>query len=111
MKDRLITAVGALAALLTVYGLLVGGRPESPVTRPLSTEAGRNGYLALANWLQDHDVPVRSWRERFDELVGDGSTLSPAGNIMLTTMTHRVGIRLDEHAALNGWIYGKATRC
>lgn len=123
MNDRLITAAGALAALAFLYTLFFGGGGEVPVTRPLSTEGGRNGYLALADWLEGEGVAVVSWRERFDALLADeaptaGSlagppsglpaadqaALAPTGNVLFTTMPHSYGLRQSEIQALRAWI-------
>ena len=60
MKDRLVTLLGALLALATIYALFFQRGGEPPVTKPLSTEAGRNGYLALKSWLEREHVKVVS---------------------------------------------------
>jgi hypothetical protein len=104
MNDRLVTAVGAIAALAFVYFTFVGGGGTPPVTLPLSTEPGRNGYLALADWLREHEVPVVSWRERLDGLLGDDGRLAPAGNILLTTMPPTNGLRDTEIQSLRAWL-------
>ena len=71
VKDRLLTlalAVGALAAFYVVF-VPKPAAPQERVTRPLSTEAGPNGYLGLQRWLAHEGIAVVSLRERFGELV------------------------------------------
>lgn len=104
MNDRLVTAVGAIAALAIIYALFFGASTEVPVTRPLSNEAGRNGYLALSSWLESGDVPVVSWRERFDGLLAADTDLAPTGNVMLTTLPTQYALRESEQQQLIGWI-------
>lgn len=104
MNDRLVTALGAIGALAFVWFVFAGGGGTPPMTLPLSTEGGRNGYLALADWLGEHDVPVVSWRERLDGLLGDDERLPASGNILLTTMPHTNGLRDQETQALRAWI-------
>jgi len=104
MKDRLITALGALLACVFVYGLFFGTNRDVPVTRPVSTEPGRNGYVALADWLRESGIAVVSWQRRFDDLLDDGNGLAESGNVMLTTMPHLFEVRLGEQQTLNGWI-------
>jgi hypothetical protein len=93
VKDRLFT-------------LLLAPKPPPPqerVTRPISTEAGPNGYLALQRWLAQEGIPVVSLRERYGAL----STLAPGvpkGNVLLTTTPHLYPLRGSEGAPLQNWI-------
>jgi hypothetical protein len=103
MKDQLITALGAIVACAILYALLFSSPPERTVTRPISEEPGRNGYLALRDWLSGQEVPVVSWRESFGALADD-EQLSPTGNVMLTTLPHRLRLRLTELPSLREWI-------
>jgi hypothetical protein len=104
MNDRIVTAVGAGAAVLIVYGLVFGSGSAPPVTRPLSNEAGRNGYLALGEWLASADIDVVSFRQRFEQLGDGASGLAATGNVLLTTMPYSYDVRETELQALNGWI-------
>jgi len=103
VKDQLVTAIGAVLACLALYLLMFSSSTERAVTRPISEEPGRNGYLALRDWLDGEDVAVISWRERFDSLLED-EALSATGNVMLTTLPHRQRLRLTEHPPLRAWI-------
>ena len=104
MNDRLITALGALGALAVVWLLFFNSGGEIPVTWPLSNERGRNGYQALAEWLETEGVPVVSWRERFDRLLDEPSGLAPGGNVLLMTMPQRFPLREREQQQIAGWI-------
>jgi hypothetical protein len=105
VKDRLITLALAVGALAAFYVLFVP-RPQPPqerVTRPLSTEAGPNGYLGLQRWLAAAKIPVISLRDRYSSL----STVTPApttGNLLITTAPHVYPLRASESQALQDWI-------
>ena len=82
MKDRLITLSLAMGALAAFY-VLFAPQPQLPqerVTRPLSTEAGPNGYLGLQRWLAGAKIPVISLRDRYSSL----STRCPPGRSLPT---------------------------
>lgn len=104
MKDRMLTVLGALAAGLAVYALAFGSGNEPPVSRPVSTESGRNGYRAVAAWLASEGVAVESFRTRFDESVIADERLPPVGNILITTMPHRYAMRRTEQQVLRAWV-------
>ncbi len=104
MKDRLVTAIGALLLLAVVYGLVFAPAPEVPVTRPVSVEAGRNGYRAIHDWLAGQGVAVASLRERFERLLDDDMPFTARGNILLTTMPYANPLRREEQGALRRWI-------
>jgi hypothetical protein len=104
VRDRLVTALGALGALAIVYALFFQPPGEPPVTRPLSTEPGRNGYLGLRSWLEREGVRVVSLQERYDRLLADDSAFEPDGNVLITTMPHRTPVRVNELSELNYWV-------
>jgi hypothetical protein len=107
MKDRLITAAGALLALMILYAMFFRS-DERPVTRPVSTETGRNGYAAVSRWLESAGVRVVSLRDRYDTLISlDPSEMLDIprrGNLMITTMPHLLPIRAREHENLMAWV-------
>lgn len=105
MKDRLLTLALALGALAAFYVLFAPkpAPPQERVTRPLSTEAGPNGYLGLQRWLVKQGVPVVALRERYGAL----STLvpgAPSGNLLITTAPHIYPLRNSEAQPLQDWI-------
>jgi hypothetical protein len=105
VKDRLITlglAVGALAAFYVV----LAPKPATPrerMTRPISTEAGPNGYLGLQRWLASQGVPVVSLRERYGALAMLVPGV-PTGNLLITTAPHAYPLRGSEAQPLRSWI-------
>jgi len=107
MKDRLITAAGALVALLVLYTLFFQ-REATPVTRPLSAETGRNGYAAISRWLESSGFRVVSLRNRYDALIAlepdDVLDVPTRGNLLITTMPHALPMRSREHDSLKAWI-------
>jgi hypothetical protein len=103
MKDRLVTLLGALLALAIVYALFFQRPGEPPATKPLSVEAGRNGYLGLWNWLAQQGVAVRSLRDRYTQLLED-SSFGDSGNVLVITMPFRTPLRIAEVTPLQSWI-------
>ncbi len=105
MKDRLIT-LGLAAGALAAFYVVLAPKPDAPqerVTRPLSTEAGPNGYLGLQRWLANEGIPVVSLRERYGALA----TLVPGvptGNVLITTAPHVYPLRSSEAEPLRQWI-------
>ena len=101
MKDRLLTLALALGALAAFYVVLAPkpAPPQERVTRPISTEGGPNGYLALQRWLAREGIAVVSLRERYGRLT----TLVPGvptGNLLITTTPHVYPLRGSEAAPL-----------
>ena len=103
MNDRLVTAAGALVALMLVVGMFVQTPQEPPVTRPTSIAEGGNGYLGLSEWLQAAGVRVQSLRLRFDALL-ELDALSGSGHVLLTTPPYSKPARADELRALMAWV-------
>jgi hypothetical protein len=105
VKDRLITLALAVGALAAFY-VLFAPQPQPPqerVTRPLSTEAGPNGYLGLQRWLSVEKIPVISLRDRYGALA----TITPTaktGNLLITTAPHVYPLRDSEAQPLQDWI-------
>lgn len=104
MKDRLVTAGGALLALGFVYYLFFQPPGQVPITRPISIEPGRNGYLAIAQWLEGQGVRVASLRRRFDFLQMGDASFAETGNVLIVTLPTVHAIRLEERRSLQTWI-------
>jgi hypothetical protein len=103
MRDRLVTLLGALLALAVVYALFFQRPGAPPVTKPLSIEAGRNGYLALRNWLEAEHVKVVSLRDRYPKLLTD-TTLAESGNVLIVTMPFNTALRASEVPPFGEWL-------
>ncbi|MFO7287660.1 MAG: DUF4350 domain-containing protein [Gammaproteobacteria bacterium] len=107
MRERLVTACGALLALLVLYAAFFQST-SAPVTRPVTPETGRNGYAAVSRWLESAGYRVISFRERYDRLIEQEFEPAPAfpfsGNVLITTMPHSIPVRSREHEHLKAWI-------
>lgn len=105
MRERLVTFALAVAAFVLFYVLLLHqpSQPQEQVTRPVTTEQGPNGYLALMQWLEVIGAHPVSLRERFQEL--DHLQDVPAqGNLLITTAPHRYPMRDSEVRVLRDWV-------
>jgi hypothetical protein len=76
---------------------------EPPAAKPLSVEAGGNGYLGLARWLTGQGVRVVSLRNRYATLPDDAS-LAARGNVLVVTMPFSTALRGSEIVPLQRWI-------
>ena len=106
MRERGITFLLALAALVAFYGLWLRPAPsldlDADTARPTSAERRGNGYAGLAEWLQRSRVGVRSWRERYTALAD--LDIPPRGNLMILTLPGMDVFRTDEFGALDKWV-------
>jgi hypothetical protein len=105
LKERLITLGLAIAALFFCYALFLPKPPAENLAppRPLSTESGEAGYQAAWQWLKAEHIPVIALRDRFDQLSPRNAP-RPTGNVLLTTLPHKLPVRLEEATRLDGWI-------
>lgn len=106
MKDRLLTFALAIGALVAFYAVMAP-KPsvqQQKATRPISVEAGPNGYLGLVRWLESEDVPVVSLRERYGKLNAAPEVESPTGNLLISTVPHLYPIRDSEVMPLRNWV-------
>ena len=99
MKDRLVTAGGALLALLAVVAIGLADY-QPPATRPTSVEAGPNGYRALRDWLQDGGIEVASHRGRLTGLTERYGI----GNLLVSTLPYQLPMQQDEIRGLRAWV-------
>lgn len=106
MKERLLTLALAIGAFAAFYALLAPKvqPPEERPTRPVSIEAGPNGYLALTRWLTAERVPVLSLRERYGKLPELPGLEAASGNLMLITAPQIYPLRNSEVAPLKSWV-------
>ena len=106
MKERLISAALALAALALFWALMFPKENPSQVgtPKPLSTESGGAGYLGLTRWLAAEHIPLVAHHGRFDWHARVGDKWPVAGNLMITTMPHALPIRLGEQQQLDEWV-------
>lgn len=106
MKERLLTLALALGAFAAFYTVLAPKppAPQEVATRPISTEEGPNGLLALVRWLEAERVPVLSLRERFTKLSNVSGLESHTGNLLVTAAPHLYPMRDSELQPLRGWV-------
>lgn len=100
MKDRVVTAAGALLALLASVVLLVGERAP-PASWPTSADRGPNGYAALYDWLDATDIAVESLRHAVDD---QSLALQPDRRLLITTLPHRKPMTPEERRRLRAWV-------
>lgn len=105
MKERLVTLGLAFAALFLCYALFLPKPPPENLmaSRPLSSDSGASGYQAAWRWLKAVDIPVISLRDRFDHL-STGKGHGQSGNMLFTTLPHKLPVRPEEAAALDAWV-------
>jgi hypothetical protein len=105
VKERLVTLALAVGALFLCYALFVPKPPPDTTaqSRPLSADSGLAGYQGAWRWLDAVHIPAVSLRNRFDRLAAD-RTLRRAGNVLLTTMPHKLPVRPEEATSLDAWI-------
>lgn len=104
MRERLVTLLLALGALLVFYALFIPKpRDESKApSMPLSTDIRADGYHALWRWLGAQGIPTTSFRGRYDQLPR--RTRPEGGNLLITTLPHTQPARGAELDALTAWV-------
>ncbi len=102
MNDRLVTLLGALAALALFVALVMPPSAEPDVSRPVSPATGANGYRGLELWMAGSGIVSHSLKRRLTEL--DGMDFPATGNLLITTMPHEQAMRSDEVHALRRWV-------
>jgi hypothetical protein len=106
LKERAITLGLALSALAVFYVLFLP-KPQPPDTSPampLSIDAGPNGYQAAWRWLQAEHIPVDALHERYDSLNRADARFAATGNVLLTTLPHKLPARPNEATQLDAWV-------
>ncbi|MDY6947182.1 MAG: DUF4350 domain-containing protein [Pseudomonadota bacterium] len=106
MKDRLLTLALAFGAFVAFYAVMAPKppAPQERATRPVSVEAGPNGYLGLVRWLEAERVPVLSLRERFGKLHALPGLAASTGNLLVSTAPHLYPMRDSEVWPLRDWV-------
>lgn len=102
MKDRLFSALGALAALIICVGLL-GPQPDTsaPLSRPISSDRGSHGLYGLFEWIKHSEVAVSALKRRYSDLW----ELAPdTGHVLVISLPQRTPSRADELEDLRAWI-------
>lgn len=100
MNDRMVTLLGALAALVLLIGLLFQPSGQPRFGKPNTEQRGPQGYYALFQWLERSQVPVSSLRERMTEL----DQFAGSGNILMLTLPVDTALRGRELERLQDWV-------
>jgi len=105
MRERLVTLLGALAAVYLVFVLLVGPRePDAEQqSMPTTADRGERGLRALQTWIESSGIRVKSLRSRYDRLPADAG-LPERGNLMILTLPQTLPARQLETDALKDWV-------
>jgi hypothetical protein len=105
VKQQVVTLGLAIGALALCYALFFPKSPTDAQTtpRPLSTELGPTGYQAAWRWLQQEHISVAALRDRFDAHPLE-SAPHGAGDVLLTTVPHKIEVRSNEATRLDAWI-------
>jgi Domain of unknown function (DUF4350) len=105
LKERLVTIGLAAGALFLSYALFFPkpAANEQAPPRPLSTSSSSTGYQGAWRWLDQERVPLTAWHERFDRLSSDPS-LKASGNLLLTTLPHKLPVHPGEATQLDAWV-------
>jgi hypothetical protein len=104
VKDRLVTLALALGAFVLFYALFVpkpAGNADA-IALPVSSEGRDAGYQGIWRWLKAQDIQVISFRDRYGGLAQQ--KLPANGNLMITTLPHKVPARDDEALRLDEWV-------
>ena len=91
MKDRLFSALGALAALIICVALL-GPQPDisAPLSRPISSDRGSHGLYGLFEWIKHSEVAVSALKRRYSDLW----ELAPdTGHVLVISLPQRTPSR------------------
>jgi len=106
LKERLVTFGLALGALALFYALFLP-KPapgDGAPALPLSSESRASGYQAAWRWLKVERIPVTALHERYDHLGMRSVSPTPTGNILLTTLPHKLPVRPREAVQLDAWV-------
>lgn len=106
MRERLITLLCALGALLLFFTLFVHGgvvSGDQEVPRPTTADRTGNGYFAAMRWLDASNIRAVSLRDRFDKLT-NRHDLTPQGNILIVTLPATASYKTEEFRPLDRWV-------
>jgi hypothetical protein len=106
MRERFVTLICALGALALFLGIFLRrdeGAKDGDLPRPTTAERRFNGYHGALVWLDQEHIRTVSWRDRFNELLGQ-TGLAPAGNLLVVTLPAAAAFKTEELRPLESWI-------
>jgi len=106
LKERLVTLGLALGALALFYVLFLPkpAPADNSPAMPLSTDLGPSGYQGAWRWLKGAQIPVLALHERYDRLNAGSAPFSSTGNLLLSTLPHKLPVRPKEATQLDAWV-------
>jgi len=96
--------VAVLAGAYAVWGILAPRSPPVTLERPLSTAPGPEGYLALAQWLEQSGLSIHSLREPPQVLLERDGSFARPGHILITVMPYHIAPDRGEMNAMLDWV-------
>jgi len=105
MKDRVISLLGALAALYIFVAIFIHPQASDFIeqSRATSEDQGVIGLNSLYTWLEHSGVPVYRLQRRYGEL-GQQKTLARSGNLLVVTLPQIKPVRDNEINQLRNWV-------
>ena len=105
MKDRVVSLLGALAALYLFVAIFIHPRATDFMeqSRATSEDQGVIGQKSLYTWLEESGVPVYRLRRRYGEL-GRLNGLAKSGNLLVVTLPQIKPARDNELDRLLAWV-------
>jgi hypothetical protein len=86
MRDRAISAVLAIIAVLLALGVLMPNNDQAQTSMPSSQDRGEQGLAVIYHWLEARKFPVKSFRQRWYTLLADYQT----GHVLISHAPYRV---------------------
>ncbi len=86
MRDRALSLMLALLAILLFAGIFIEPKPQLSNSMASSVDQGEQGFAAFFQWLKARNVPVESWRERWFEL----DQRYQAGHVLVSSVPFRM---------------------
>jgi len=105
MKDRVISLLGALAALYIFVAIFIHPQASDfqEQSHATSEDQGAIGLNSLYTWLKQSDVPVYRLQRRYGEL-GRLKDLPRSGNLLVVTLPQIKPVRDNELYRLRTWV-------
>ncbi|MGW8246508.1 MAG: DUF4350 domain-containing protein [Acidiferrobacterales bacterium] len=105
MKDRVISLLGALAALYIFVAIFIHPQASDFIeqSRATSEDQGAIGLNSLYTWLKESGVPVYRLQRRYGEL-GHLNGLAASGNLLVVTLPQLKPVRDQELDQLRTWV-------
>jgi len=105
MKDRVVSLLGALAALYLFVAIFIHPQANDFVeqSRPTTEDPGVVGLQGLYTWLKESGVPVTRLSRRYGEL-GRQKDIPASGNLLVVTLPQVKPARNSELDKLRAWV-------